>query len=187
MNVYSLPIAKETHIALLEATNGVRKVATSPFGTKVPGVGTVYLELFDGRWLSVHADQHDLGARFEVFPIAASLVSSRPATKLEAEYALEAPVLVTELETEDWLDPSTPCGQTFGSNPIAQFQDLPGMASESASAKCNYVSGVRFAGSNGRSVVVATLAFPYAMYCSVFPEGASRAGSPHVLSSANAA
>ena len=187
MNKYRLPVAKEVRLALLEVKNGVRRIATSPFGTKVPGVGPVYLELADGRWLSVHADQHDLEAKFEVFPIGASIESSRPNTKLETEYVLEPPVSVTELETEDWLDPTTPCGETLGSNPVMQFQDLPGMAAATASAVCNYVSGVRFEGSNGRSVVIATLAFPYSVYCSVFPEGASKAQSPHVQPTASAA
>ena len=187
MNEYRLPLAKEVRLALLEVKNGVRRIATSPFGTQVPGVGPVYLELTDGRWLCVHADQHDLEARFEVFPIAASIESSRPKTKLETEHVLEPPVSVTELETEDWLDPTVPCGETLGSNPVMQFQDLPGTASATASAVCNYVSGVRFEGSNGRSVVLATLAFPYSVYCSVFPEGASQEQSPHVQPTASAA
>jgi hypothetical protein len=98
MNEYRLPLAKEARLALLEVKSGVRRIATSPFGTKVPGVGPVYFELADGRWLSVQADQHDLEARFEVFPIGASIQSSKPKTKLETEYVLEPPVSVTELE-----------------------------------------------------------------------------------------
>ena len=187
MNTYRLTVAKEVRLALLEATIGVVRIATTPFGPRVPGVGSVYLELFNGRWLCVEADQRDLEARFEVFPITASIEASKPTTKLEIEYLLEPPVSVTELETEDWLDPTTACGPTFGSIPIAQFQDLPGTATATASAKCNYVSGVRFEGSNGESVVIATLGFPYSVYCSIFPEGASRKGSPHVQPTASAA
>ena len=187
MNAYHLPLAQEVHLALLEAKNGVVRIATTPFGTEVPGVGSVYLELSDGRWLCVEADQYDLESRFEVFPLTASIEGSKPRTELELECLLAAPVSVVELETEDWLDPTAPCGPTLGSNPIAQFQDLPGTASASASAKCNYVSGVRFEGSNGNSVVIATLAFPYSVYCSVFPEGASRERSPHVQPTASAA
>lgn len=179
MNRYHSPLAKEVRIALLEARNGIRRIATS-----FPGVGQVYLELTDGRWLCVRADQVDLEARFEVFPIGASIESSKPDTKVEAEYLLAPPVGVTELETEDWLDPVVACGETLGCNPVAQFQDLPGRATATASAVCRYVSGVRFDGSNGRSVVIATLAFPYSIYCSVFPEGASPADSPHVPPSA---
>lgn len=187
MNVYCLPIAAEVHNALQEARIGVLHVATSPFGTNVPGVGTVYLELTDGRYLAVQADQHDLEARFEVFPIHASIETSRPKAELEAQWTLEPPVLVTELETEDWLDPTVTCGETLGSNPIMQLQGLPGSASTSATAVCKYVSGVRFVGSNGRSVVVATLAFPYSVYCSVFPEGATQEQSPHVQPASSAA
>jgi hypothetical protein len=187
LNIYSLPTAANTKHALLAATGGVGRVATSPFGTNWPGVGTVYLQLGDGRWLALEAGQQDLEDRFEVFLIEASIIDSKPETKLECEYALSPPVSVIELETEDWLDPATPCGETLGSNPITQYQDLPGRATKTASAKCNHVSGVHFVGSNGNSLVVATLTSPYSLYCSLFPEGATERDSPHVQAPRGAA
>jgi hypothetical protein len=187
MNFYRLPITDECRGALREARNGVVSVATSPFGAGVPGVGPVYLHLTDGRFLTLQADQRDLEAKFEVFPISASVESFSPRTKLASEWLLEPPVQVIELETEDWLDPTFPCGVTLGSNPIMQLQGLPGSATSSATAVCKYVSGARFQGSNGKSVVVATLAFPYSVYCSVFPEGATQEHSPHVQPAASAA
>jgi hypothetical protein len=186
MNIYRLPLAEETKSALAEANSGVRSVAASSFSSNVPGVDSVYLELEDGRWLSVHAGQQDLEARFEVFPIATSIIDSKPKTKFETDFVLEGPVTIAELETEDWLDPTAPCGETLGTNPIAQFQDFPHSAPETASAKCNYISGVRFEGRNGKKIVIATLAFPYSVYCSVFPERASQKDSPHVQATASA-
>lgn len=184
MNEYRLHLPEGVRRALFAATDGVSRIAATPFGTPVPGVGAVYLQLADGRWLSVHADQRDLEARFEVFPIGALVEPSKPRAALEAAICLQPPVLVTELETEDWLDPTAPCGPTWGTHPVAQFQGLPGTASDSASARCNYVSGVRLDGSSGVSVVVATMAFPYSVYCRVFPEGATRGDGPHVQPSA---
>ena len=187
MKVYRLSLAEETSRALREAENGVRRVAASPLGDHWPGVGNVYIQLADERWLAVAAGRQDLEARFEVFPIEASVIELKPETQLERECILEFPVSVVRLETEDWLDPSAPCGETLGLNPIMQFQDLPGKAPETAAAKCNYVSGVRFSGSNGKSLVVATLASPYCSYCSAFPERATQFDSPHVQAPASAA
>ena len=187
MNVYCIALGENTSRALREAENGVRRVAASPLGMHWPGVGTVYLQLADGRWLAVEAGQQDLETRFEVFPIEASVIEVKPETQLDQEYIMDFPVAVIHLATEDWLDPAAPCGGTLGYNPIMQFQDLPGKAPKTASAKCNYVSGVRLVGSNGTSLIVATLASPYCSYCSAFPERATRRDSPHVQALASAA
>ncbi|MFN8778342.1 MAG: hypothetical protein ACK5ZI_03025 [bacterium] len=74
MNAYRLSITEETSRALREAENGVRRVATSPFGKNWPGVGRVYLQLANGSWLTIEAGQQSLESRFEVFPVEASVI-----------------------------------------------------------------------------------------------------------------
>jgi hypothetical protein len=147
-------------------------VLSSPFGTNVPGVGRVQAELVNGQWLVIGADGKDLEARFEVFPISAELVDRPHASTLECFVDMPAPVSISFLETEDWLEPSVECNGALGSNPIAQRQGRPGTAPPAAWASCHYTGGVRFSSATGVQLVIATLAFPFSSYCSAFPQGA---------------
>lgn len=172
MNQYSLNVPDSVVEALRCAQAGIRRVLSSPFGARVPGVGCVEVELANGQWLVISTDGKDLEFKFEVFPITAE-VADRPHTStLECSVDMPAPVSVSFLETEDWLDPSVECNGAIGSNPIAQCQGRPGTAPPGAPASCQYVGGVRFSSATGVQLVVATLAFPCSFYCSVFPQGA---------------
>jgi hypothetical protein len=158
---------------LEKCASGIRRVVTSPFGTAVAGVGKVYLELSDERWLEIGAGQQDLESRFEVFPIFVA-PTERPAKRpLEAAINLQEPVTYALLETEDWLDPTVSTDGALGQHPIAQCSGSPGSAPPTATAACRYVGAVRFASADGTQLLVATLPFPFSVYCSAIEQGAT--------------
>jgi len=177
MRRYSVDPPAALFEALRSCHAGIKRILSSPFGTKVAGVGTVYVELADGRWLSIGADQEDLEPRFEVFPITAALSDPSTSATLESTVSMTAPVSYELLDTEDWLDPSVECEGALGANPIAQCQGKPGAAPVTASAACRYAGGVRFRSAGGVELVVATLPFPYSLYCSAIPQGATFDGA----------
>jgi hypothetical protein len=173
MRRYTVDTPESLFEALRSSHSGIRRVVTSPFGPNVPGVGIVHLELADDRWLAIAAGREGLESRFEVFPITVALADRPVSSDLEASLDMSAPVSFSVLETEDWLDPSVKCNGALGSDPIAQCQGYPGTAPPTASASCRYAGGVRFCSADGARLMVATLAFPYSLYCSAIPQGAN--------------
>lgn len=171
MHRYALNVSASVVEALRCSHAGIRRVLSSPFGAPVPGVGQVQVELADGQWLIIGAEGKDLEFKFEVFPITVELADRPHTSTLKCSVDMPAPVAVSLLETEDWLDPSVECEGALGSNPIAQCQGRPGAAPPAAPASCHYVGGVQFSAATG-VLVVATLGFPYSCYCSAFPQGA---------------
>ena len=162
----------ETALATLAATRGgVVRIGVSGRAVGFEGFFGCEIELASGEFIAVGADQRDLEYKFEVFPITASFAAERCATETK-EVALTAPVAVTLLRTQDWLDSGIPCVGAIGSNPILQCQGAPGHAPDTAVAACTYFGGVEFLGANGNSLRVATLPFPYAIYVSCFESGA---------------
>jgi hypothetical protein len=90
---------------------------------------------------------------------------------------MSAPVTFELLDTEDWLDPTIKPEGALGANPMAQCQGKPGAAPATAAAACRYSAGVRFLSANGAQLVVATCPFPYSLYCSAIPQGATFKGA----------
>lgn len=172
MHRYSLNVLDSVVEALRCSHAGIRRALSSPFDTNGPGVGLVQVELANGQWLVIGAEGKDLEAKLEVFPFAAGLADRPHASTLECSVDMPAPVSVSFLETEDWLDPTVECSGALGSNPIPQCQGRPGTAPPAASASCHYVGGFRFFSATGVQLVVAKLAFPYSSYCSAFPQRA---------------
>jgi len=84
------------------------------------------------------------------------------------QFAIDAPVEILLLKTQDWLDPGIRCDGAIGENPIMQCQGIPGSAPDSATTICTYFGGIELRGSNGKKLVVGTLAFPYEIYVSAF-------------------
>ena len=79
---------------------------------------------------------------------------------------LTAPVDVTPLALDSWMDPTAPTGPTLGSDPVMQFSGRPGSAPATASAVCHYMGGVELRGANGQTLVVATASFPHTLHVS---------------------
>jgi hypothetical protein len=122
------------------------------------------LEATDGSVVHVFPSQQDLEFKFEVFPLGIS-VEAPPTDGVKwRPVALAAPVKVTLLETEEWLDPDVPCDGALGQDPIMQCQGAVGTASRSAKAVCRYIGGIELIGANGRSMFIATASFPYTLH-----------------------
>ncbi len=125
------------------------------------------LELTSGQLVKICADETCPEHRFEVFPIKAELSSDRMAEERQ-QFELQAPVEILLLQTQDWLDPGIRCEGAIGENPVMKCQGIPGSAPDTATTTCNYFGGIELRGSNGKKLVVATLAFPHEIYVSAF-------------------
>ncbi|GGP22047.1 hypothetical protein [Silvimonas iriomotensis] len=169
MNLYKVALPLEDKMALAAARSGIRRIGAigRPKDPQFEGIFGCELELVSGEVILVEAGQYDLEYKFEVFPIKAVVASSFTAHEAHA-VVLQPPVEVHLLETADWLDPSIPCEGAIGQNPIMQCQGLPIDVPVSAVAACQYFGGVEFRGSNGESILIATLPFPYAIHVSAF-------------------
>ena len=163
MNLHRITATSETLEALQRLKNGVVGIRVVPGHPMHPGCTSCTVEAADGTVVKVFPYECYLEHRFEVFPLQAEIVVA--GEKIEhASVDLAAPVAVTLHETEEWLDPSVPTGETLGSNPIMQCQGPPGSTSKSAIAACRYVGGVELRGSNGQSVFLATATSPYSLH-----------------------
>lgn len=163
MNVYSVPPSRETIDTLRAIEGGVRRVGIVKGHAAHPGCAACLVETVDGSIVHLSPSQHDLEFKFEVFPLEAKIAESEG----DIEWGginLIAPVTVSLLQTEEWLDPSVPCGKTVGENPIMQCQGVPGSAPNSATAVCRYVGGVSLLGKDGVSLFIATASFPYTLH-----------------------
>jgi hypothetical protein len=163
MNRYSVPPEDETLNVLRLLKQGVTSVSFRKDFPSSPWPNQCQLQLADGRYVLLEAGGEDLEFKFEVFPLYARLASSVEATDA-SDLAFEAPVAVTLLETESWLDPAAPTGETLGTNAVSQFNGSPGSAPSTASATCRYFGGVELIGASGKRLVIATGSFPYSMH-----------------------
>lgn len=163
MNSYNLPPDPETLAALRLLAGGIVSAASYRAFPHFAKCSQLYLECTDGRWVEIAAFGEDLEFKFEVFTLHA-----RPAERINPtkshDLVLRAPVEVTPLLTESWLDPALPTGPTLGSDPILQCVASPGSASQTASAVCRYLGGVRLRDSGGRTFFVTTSGFPYDLH-----------------------
>ena len=169
MNNYVVPNDPETIDALSLLATGVVSIKLAKDFPHSKDCHSCGLEISGGRWIQLQATGEDLEFKFEVFPLHARRVAAPPIGEHHA-LALTAPVVVTPLVTESWLDPAAPTGPTLGSDPIAQFVGQPGSAAATANATCRYVGGVQLTGANGSTLVVATGGFPYSLHVSGFYE-----------------
>jgi hypothetical protein len=169
VNRYALPVSAETKAALAKLCAGVRTIGVIGRAKGLEGVFGCALETASGEVVEVRAEQHDLEYKFEVFPVAAKMVSTFANAEEARAFPLSSPVEVLLLETEDWLDPGIPCEGAIGQNPIMQCQGRPGGAPIDAVAACRYFGGIELRGSNGATLVVATLPFPFAIHVSGVP------------------
>ena len=165
MTNYSLPISSETAAALAVLLGGVSSVGVIGRAKGLEGVFGCVLETTSGKLVEVRAQQQDLQYKFEVFPVGASITTTADFEE-KRPLSLEAPVQVFLLQTQDWLDPEISCEGALGDSPIMQCQGRPGQAPSTAVAACTYFGGVELRGSNGLSLTIATLAFPFAIYVS---------------------
>ncbi len=170
MRHYDLPLPPDVKAALAAIHAGVVCVGVTGRATGLEGFFGCELELASGQVISICADQNDLEFKFEVFPIKAVFASAFEAEERQ-QTLICAPVEVVLLKTQDWLDPGIPCEGAIGQNPIMQCQGLPGEAPATAITACTYIGGIELRGSNGATLVVATLAFPYAIHVSDFAGG----------------
>ena len=166
MSRYALPISAETKATLAKLCTGVRTIGVIGRAKGLEGVFGCVLETTSGQVVEVRAEQHDLEYKFEVFPIAAEAVSTFANAEEARPFSLSSPVEVLLLETQDWLDPGIPCEGAVGQNPIMQCQGRPGEAPSGAVAACRYFGGIELRGSNGATLVIATLPFPFAIHVS---------------------
>jgi len=169
MNRYALPVSAETKAALAKLCAGVRTIGIIGRAKGLEGVFGCVLQTAAGEVVEVRAEQHDLEYKFEVFPIAAKIVSTFANAEEARPFRLPSPVGVLLLATEDWLDPGIPCDGALGQNPIMQCQGRPGEAPSGAVAACRYFGGIELRGSDGATLVVATLPFPFAIHVSGVP------------------
>jgi len=163
MNHYSVPVDQETLAALYELRSGVISAATFKDFPHFAQCSAICLELADGRWIALQAQGEDLEFKFEVFALQAR-IAERPGHMEHHSIELAAPVTVTPLLTESWLDPSLPTGPTIGSDPIVQCVGVSGSAPATASATCRYLGGVELKAADGSALVVATGGFPYTLH-----------------------
>ena len=169
MNSYVVPHDPETIAALDLLSAGVASIELAKNFSHSKDCFSCCLEIADGRWVQLQATGEDLEFKFEVFPLHGRPVATPRAGEHHA-LALTAPVKVTPLVTESWLDPAAPTGPTLGSDPVMQFVGQPGSAPDTASATCRYIGGVELAGANGNTLVIATGSFPYSLHVSGFYE-----------------
>jgi len=172
MNSYAIPNDAETIATLRLLSSGVVSIELAKDFPYSKDCHSCCIELADGHWIQLRATGEDLEFKFEVFPLHARLVVA-PRTGERHDFVLTAPATVTPLATESWLDSAAPTGPTLGSDPIAQFVGQPGSAPATASATCRYIGGVELVGANGRTLAVATGAFPYSLHVSGFYEDPS--------------
>ena len=169
MNSYDLPPDPATLAMLSSLAGGIVAAASYRSFPHFAKCSQLYLKCTDGRWVELAAYGEDLEFKFEVFALAA-----RPAERMNPtdwhDLVLKAPVKVTPLVTESWLDPALTTGPTLGSDPVVQCLGAPGSASPSASAVCRYMGGVRLLDSEGRTFFVATSGFPYDLHATGFSE-----------------
>jgi len=174
MNRYAHELPSEVIAVLAAARGGVVRVGVEGRSKHVEGFQVCEIELASGHIITVCADGYDLEFKFEVFPITAKLSPSAQPDEMKSSETqpmlLQAPVAIALLQTEDWLDPSIPCPDTIGENPVMQRGGLPGEAPATAIAACTYIGGVEFRGSTGGVLTIVTLPFPYSIYVSDFPE-----------------
>ena len=163
MNNYNLAPDPETLSVLRSLAGGVIGAASYRAFPHFTKCSQLFLQCTDGHWLELGAYGEDLEFKFEVFALAA-----RPAERMNPTQShalqLTAPVDVVPLLTESWLDPALPTGPTLGTEPVIQCIGAPGSASQTASAVCRYMGGVRLRDSEGRTVFVATSGFPYDLH-----------------------
>lgn len=182
MRSYSLPASQSTLDTVGRSASDVARIGICPGHSAHPGCDYCVLETSSGSRIGVFAGQHDLEHRFEVFPIE---VAPDPVVPDDTEWhhlSLHAPIRVSLLRTEDWLDPSIPCDGALGRNPVAQLQGKPGSAPASAIAACQYVGGLEFEGSGAKSIFIATATFPLTLHVSGLAEdsGIDREDYDHV-------
>ena len=134
-----------------------------------PGCAACIVTAADGTLVDLLAFEYYVGPRFEVFPLKAEITTGKGTID---QYAVDlaAPVAITFQETEEWLDPTVPCGKTIGNDPIMQCQGPPGSASESAVAACRHIGGVELRGSNGSALFIATATFPHSLHVQGYAE-----------------
>jgi hypothetical protein len=185
MKRYLVPNDPETLAALSLLSTGVVSIELAKDFSHSHDCHSCCLELEGGRWIQLQATGEDLEYKFEVFPLHARQVDA-PRTGERHAISLTAPVAVTPLATESWLDPIAPTGPTLGSDPVSQFVGLPSSVPSTASASCRYVGGVELKGANGITLVVATGGFPYSLHVSGFYEDRGFRRGDYVALSAEA-
>ena len=169
MNSYALPISTETEAAFAVLRGGVSNIGVIGRAKGLEGVFGCILETKSGQMVEIRAQQQDLEYKFEVFPVGASITTTAQVEEMQA-LSLVGLVQVLLLQTEDWLDPGVSCEGALGQNPIMQCQGLPGEAPSTAVAACTYFGGVELRDTNGLTVTIATLAFPYAIHVSTIEQ-----------------
>jgi hypothetical protein len=169
MNIYAVPYEEETLAALANLADGVISIGIAKSFPHSKDCYSCFLETTAGNWIEIQASGVDLEFKFEVFPLHARTVTE---TKMGEQHplALTAPVTVTPLVADSWIDPTVPTGPTLGSDPVMQFVGQPGSAPSTANAICHYLGGIELVGANGQSLVVATGSFPYSLHVSGFYE-----------------
>lgn len=166
MKRYAVPHDPATICVLNMLAGGVVSAAISISQSPSPLCFSLSLELPNGSWVVLDAPSVDLEFKFEVFTLAARL-AAEPDAGEPISLSLQAPVTVTPLRTESWLDPGVPIDfPTVGSDPVMQFIGAPGAAPPTASCTCEYLGGVELVGSDGTSIVLATGSFPCSLHVS---------------------
>ena len=164
MRSYLVPASEELRLLLQCLEGGVARVGVRPNHPAHPGCAGCAIESSDGLIIEIFPEQSDLEFKFEVFPIGASQGQAETGDIKWTDVDLSAPVTVSLLETEDWLDSEIPCKNAIGGSPIMQCQGDIGSAPPSADAVCRYVGGVELIGANGPSIFIATGAFPFTLH-----------------------
>lgn len=162
--MYSLQSTPETLSALQSLETGVVGLAIIRGHPAHPGCWGCVLETSQGAYIKVYASEAMPAHRFEVFPLAAKLLDTCPESAIRHSVFLSAPVLVTPLSTQEWLDPLLLCPGAMGQNPIMQCKGPPGSAPSSASQTCTYVGGIKVRGANDAEIFIATANFPLTIH-----------------------
>lgn len=169
MNFYNVPLKSETLEVLQCLKGGFKAVSVTKSLPTDAWPNACYLELWNGSFVKLSASEVGLEYKFEVFLLLAE-IKSEVNTSDRIEMICTSPVLVLPLQTDSWLDPAAPTGETVGMNPIAQFTGAPCTVPSTASACCRYVGAVELKGANGLQLIIATGCFPYSMHVPGFFE-----------------
>ena len=170
MRSYSVPAPEELRNLQQHLVGGLARVGIRRGHAAHPGCALCSLESSDGAFIEVYPDQSDLEFKFEVFPIGVSRGRTRPDDLNWTNVGFSAPVMVSLLETEEWLDPEIQCKDAIGENPILQNQGIVGSAPPSAVAVCRHIGSVELVGANGRNIFIATAPFPLTLHVSGLAE-----------------